>query len=451
MKTIRHYIAVFGLAAAFLTRFALADEPATFEFHSQRKTGQIDHANVQLEAKGDLLVRSSSGEKPERQEVSLECHRDYDEKTLQLPAAADKTLRGVRYYREATAKLHKGTADLSPSLRADRRLVGVEISGAKVTPFAPRGPLNVNELELLSAIGETLPLDQLLPDNAVKVGDSWAVSDETLALLLGLDEITANSVRTKLAEVSADVARLELEGKAKGKLYGAANRITLTAKCRFDRRMGRIDWFAMRLQQNREPSLIESGLDWTVLVQERITPRESSDELSDAALADVPLKPSESSLLVQYQLADGEVQLAHDRSWFLTNHYSDQDEFHRLDHGQDVGLCKISPQPQVSVAKLPSLTDFQGVVQKALSGNFGAVLEASESRNAAHVRILRVNVKGTDGDMPVRWFYYHVSDPEGRQVALAFRVEEKHLEAFGKADDALVQALRFVEKVEKSK
>jgi hypothetical protein len=405
-----------------------------------------------LEASGDLLVSPSGGtnsDKTERQAVSLACRRDYDEKTIQLPTDSDTTSRSVRYYREATAKLKKGPTELSPALRPEHRLVGVELNKAKVTPFCPRGPLDIDELELLSAVGDTLPLDQLLPAKPVKIGDSWPVPDDTLAVLLGLDEVTTNTVQSSLKEVTPEFARLELSGRIEGKLYGAVNRITLKAKCRFDRHAQRIDWLAMGLQQTRDPSLVESGLDWTFQVKVRVTPSASSEELSERALAELPLKPTEELLRVQYRLGHDEIQLTHDRDWFLTGHFSDQDEFHRLDRGQDIGLCKVAPQPQLSVAKLPTAAQFQEIVRKALGGNFGEILDATEARSEAQLRILRVAVKGKDGDVPVRWFYYHVSDPAGRQVTLTFRVEEKNLEAFGHADDALAQSVRFLEKVEK--
>src|SRR5208282_4117031 len=84
-----------------------ASDDATYTLVSQRQVGQIDHVNIVLKAKGDVLTKSGSGEKPDRQEIDLTCLRDYDEKTQQLPTEADKTLRGVRYYRDASANLKK--------------------------------------------------------------------------------------------------------------------------------------------------------------------------------------------------------------------------------------------------------------------------------------------------------------------------------------------------------
>jgi len=428
---------------------AALGDTETYTFVSQREVNHIDHVNILLEVSGDLLAKSGSDEKLNRQELGLTCRRDYDEKTLQMPTVTEKMMRGVRYYHEAMASFRKGTATQNPTLGPENRTVGVEIVGGKETLFSPKGPFNWDELDLLATVGESLCLDQLLPAKPVKIGESWKISDDTMALLLALEEITSNSVQMVLTEVTPELARFELAGHVDGKLYGAGNQISLKAKCRFDRRTGRIDWFAMRLKQGREIGVVEDGLDATVLVQTKITRLETAEKLGDAALADLPSKATDNLTLIRYLLSQGGCQLTHDRSWFVIGATRNHDEFHRLDRGQDIGLCKISPQPQVSMSKLPSLEQFQGIVGKLLGENLGEFLELSQAESPAHLRILRVKAKGKDNEVPVRWFYYLVSDPEGRQVTFAFRVEEKRLEQFGRADEQLVHSLRFVEKSQK--
>ncbi len=450
MKYIPCCIAFIYVAAFWQSPLrAGADDSQTYTFTSQRQVGQIDHVNILLQTSGDVLTKADTSDKPDRVKVALTCRRDYDEKTLQLPAAAEKTLRSVRYYHEASATVQKAEAVQNPMLGPDSRLVGVEIVGGKETLFSPKGPLNWDELDLVATVGESLPLDQLLPDKGVKIGESWKIADDTIALLLGLEEITSNSVQMVLNEVTPEFARFELNGKVEGRLYGAGNQIELAAKCRYDRRIGRIDWFTQRLKHSREIGVVEDGLDWTVAVQTQITRLERAEKLSDAALADLTLKPADDLLLVRYVSSGGGWQLTHDRSWFPTGATRDYDEFRRLDHGQDIGLCKVSPQPQVAVSNLPSREQFQGIVQNILGKNLDEFLEMSQAETPAHLRILRIAAKGTDHEIPVRWFYYLVSDPEGRQVTFSFRVEEKRLEAFGRADEQLVRSLRFVEKKQK--
>jgi hypothetical protein len=450
MKYISYYVV---FACLIIGRSSLAeaapDGSETYTLASQRNVGSLDHVNIQLDARGDLLTKSGTDEKIDRQQVSLSCLRDYDEKTLQLPDTAEKSLRSVRFYHESSGSLTKADAVISPKIRPENRIVGVEIAGQKSTIFSPKGPLNLDELELVSTLGDSLCLDQLLPAGPVKIGATWRISDDVVALLLGLEEITSNSTQMAFTEATAEYARFELLGKVEGKLYGASSQIDLAAKCRFNRHAGRIDWFAMKLTQKREIGVVEDGLDWTVVVKIKIDRRDASQELSDAALAGLKLKPTDESTLVQYLSRSGGYELTHDRSWYLIDRTHDYDEFHRLDRGQDIGLCKISVQSQVSVAKLPNLEQFQGVVRKLLAEKFGEFLETSQAETPAHLRILRLKVKGKEGETAVRWHYYLVSDPEGRQAVAAFRVEEKRLEQFGQADEQLVHSLRFVERVEK--
>ena len=177
---------------------AALDDSQTYTFTSQRQVGQIDHVNILLQTSGDVLTKADTSEKPDRVKVALTCRRDYDEKTLQLPTATEKTQRSVRYYHEASATLQKAEAVQNPMLGPDSRMVGVEIAGAKETLFSPKGPLNWDELDLVATVGESLSLDQLLPDKGMKIGESWKISDETMPLLLGLEEITSNSVQMVL-------------------------------------------------------------------------------------------------------------------------------------------------------------------------------------------------------------------------------------------------------------
>lgn len=422
-------------------------DSTTFILHSQRKVGQVDQVNILLEAEGDILLKTGpKGEKTEKVAMAVSCRREYDEKTLAMPGKSTHTWRSIRSYNDAKAIVKKGDALEKPELRPDRRLVGVEITGPKVKPFCPRGPLNLDELELIIAAGESLPVDQLLPEGKVSVDQKWKTPDDMLAILLGLEEITTNSVETALTEVTPEVARLELNGQVEGKLYGAANQIELKAKCRFNRKMQRIDWLAIKVKQTREIGLVEDGVDVTVLVQMKITPKNSSDALSDAALKGLPLKPTDDLCKLVHESKEGGWQCTHDRQWFLIDHFRDLDVFHRVDHGQDLGMCKISPMPKVDPGKVVTLKQFQADVQRALGKNFGEFIEAGEAPNDANCRVYHVVVKGSDGESPAQWFYYLVSDAEGHQAALAFRIEEKRVEAFGRADKQIVRSMKFVEK-----
>ena len=49
-----------------------------------------------------------------------------------------------------------------------------------------------------------------------------------------------------------------------------------------------------------------------------------------------------------------------------------------------------------------------------------------------------------DGQVPVRWHYYLISDELGHQAAFAFHIEEKRADAFAKADELMIRSFRFL-------
>ena len=155
------------------------------------------------------------------------------------------------------------------------------------------------------------------------------------------------------------------------------------------------------------------------------------------------------------------------------------------------GQCNIFSLSRRESGKQLSLKEFQADVKKVLGEDFGAFVEANESADKIGRRVLRVVVQGvahgkptrppkpdsetskaTDdapsakaaetaenadppkekaparagkppAEVPIRWIYYHISDAEGRQVAMTFAIEQQLVERFADADKPIVESLRF--------
>ena len=182
----------------------------------------------------------------------------------------------------------------------------------------------------------------------------------------------------------------------------------------------------------------------TVLVQTKIDPLETAEKLSDTAS---PICAEADRRIVAGALSTKRRRMAVDARSFV------------VPDGRDPGLRRVPPP-----GSRPGHRALQGLAAAASrawvtcppannsrtscrnlerTSTSSGTVPGGDSGPFAH---LRVTVKGTDHEIPVRWFYYLVSDPEGRQVTFSFRVEEKRLEAFGRADEQLVHSLRFVEK-----
>ena len=444
----KNFVAAFSLAAwmavgsgAFSAR--AADPPPTYVVQSGRQPGQIDRVVIVLEVAGDHLEKNNEGSN--RVAMSGAANLSYDEKNLDVAATPEGHLRSARSYDKAEAIIKVGEASSKPALRPERRLIAVDLEGYKATLFSPRGLLTDEEMDLIDVSGNTLLLDQVLPSKPAAVGEKWKLSEKLLAALLGLDDVRHSDVECLLKEVTPALARMELAGHVSGTANGAASEIDLKAKCRFDRKTNRIDWFAMLIGDKREISPVEYGLDVVARVQIRISPKAESAPLAETATKDIPAKPTAEMCQLLYQPADRGWQVTHDRGWFLVDSRHDLAVMRLMAQGTDVAQCNISPLPKVAVDKLPTLPQFQNDVQHSLGKNFGQFVEAGQSVNEAKNRVYRVLVNGEVSEVPIRWQYYLVADEEGRQVAFTFTVKAQNLEAFGKAGDRLVDSLRFLD------
>ncbi len=448
------------LAAAAPAVSADATKP-TFTLRSRRATGQTDRVAVLMEVGGEFKARADG--KQQRSPMSGLDKLTYQEMTLE--AGRDR-LRAVRYYEKAESAVKFKDDALNCSLSSPRRLVGVAVdppadtapppaAALHTTLFALRGPLRREELEVIDVLGNSLLLDGLLPEGPTVVGQTWKPADKAVAALLGLDAASRCDVQCTLKEVTDAVARFELAGQVEGPVNDTTARVQFKGKYRFDRRIGRIDWFALLSKEDRGISQVADGFEVVVRLQMTIAPQEPSPELADAGRNGPDLGPTPERTQLCYQPPGSHWRISHDRHWYLGSDDRDVAVLKRMDGGTLIGQCNASSLAQRDPDKLVSLEEFQADVRQALGENFGEFVEASQSVNPAKHRVLRVVAQGVvqnkSGDVPIRWIYYHVADQQGRQAALTFIIQQEHVERFADADKPVVESLQFVEPAKKDK
>lgn len=434
---------VLGMAAA--VPVIAADGKSTFTFRSERTPGQTDQVVVLLEVGGE--TKSLDEGKPKRDKMNVTCSLDYFEKTLEVPAEPDGTWRSLRNYQKVSVSVKVGNGAFEPTLRPEHRLIGVEAGKQTAVLFSPAGSLSRDELDAIDIQGNSLLVDRMLPDKAVKVGDTWQHSEQLMAALLGLDEAVKSSVRSTLKEVADTVARFEFTGQVEGAIYGVTTKVDVKGKYRFDLRSKRIDWFAMLFQADWDESFVAAGVDASSRLQMTIARAEEPGSLADAAVAKLASKPTAELRQLIYESPDEGWQLRHDRRWHLHHQHTETTAavLRLLDRGMPLGQCKLSSLPRVEPEKLISLAEFQDDVRRALDKSFGEFIEAGQSSNEADCRVFRVVVHGKSADISMRWIYYLVANSQGRQVAMTFAVEQELIDKFADADKPLVGSLRFVE------
>ena len=431
------------LSPLFFAAARGADEPArTFLLESNRQPGQIDRVVIVLEIAGQRLVKGEQG--VQRVAVSGVANLTYDEKTL--AAGPEGHARSVRWYEKAAATIQVAEQKSERALRPERSLIVAALDADKPILFSPRGELSSDELSLVGEVpGNTLALDQVLPGRPAAVGDTWKLTEKAAAELLDIDQVRSARIECRLKDATPELARIELSGEVSGIVNGAACRLDVKGKCRFDRRTGRIDWFAMLIGDRREPSTVEDGLDAKARVQIKMSPKRASNPLADAALKGLTLEPTPELCRVLCEGADGGWLVKHNRQWFLRENRREAAVLRLVVEGTDVAECNIAPLTRISPEKLPELAEFQADVRRALGKNFGGLVEAAQFASDVNYRIYRVVAKGDVADVPILWQYYLVADERGRRAAATFTVKESNLDAFDKAGERLVRAIRFVD------
>ncbi|MEN6457421.1 MAG: hypothetical protein ABFC63_00670 [Thermoguttaceae bacterium] len=438
------------LVLAIESATAMDAAKPTVSLRSRRSAGQTDRVTVLMEVGGDLKERADG--KEHRTAMSGVDRLTYDEMTLE---AGGQRLRALRSYEKAESSVKIKDERLACSLSPERQLIAVAIELPRASLFSPQGALRRDELEVIDILGNSLLLDQLLPDESVSVGQTWKPADKTMAALLGLESATRCDVQCKLTEVTEAVARFDIAGQVEGTVSDTSARIELKGRCRFDRNTGRINWFALLTKENRKASVVADGFEVVVRLQMTIAPCEPSQELVDFSRDKQSLMVTPERTRLAYQPPSSSWRISHDRQWYLASDDQHVAVLKRIDSGTMIGQCNASSLRRGDPNKLVSLDEFQADVRQALGENFGEFVEAAESVTAAKQRLLRVVVQGVvhnkSGDVPIRWVYYHVADQQGRQAALTFTVQQEHAERFADADKSIVDSVEFVASAKRPK
>jgi len=442
-RPVCYVLAIISLNVACVA--TAADKVQAYALKSKRSPQVVDRVEAILEVSGPLKVTEGHA-KNQKKATSVDMKAvatlAYTEKSLKVPTSVDLPAQAIRYYEKADASIHVGDDAFKPTLRDERRLIGVEVRSPKVVMFCPKGPLTREELDLVDLLGNSLIFDMLLPPHAVAVGESWKHPDKLLAALVGMNTVEQSDAQSVLQSVADGVAQIEMAGYVAGSVNGLSSTIQLKAKYRFDTKAERITWFALLVKENREPGPIGPGLDVVARVQVRVTPGVECSQLSKTALEGLPLEPSAPLQQLTYASADGGWEMTYDRRWIVISEKKDLTILRMADRGAYLAQCNLSSSGP-GEGKQVTLAEFQDDIRRALAKNFRQFVKASQTVTEAEYQVYRVAVQGEASGVPIEWIYYRVADKRGRQVVVLFTVEANMGEKFEGSDIELVRAIRF--------
>ena len=142
--------------------------------------------------------------------------------------------------------------------------------------------------------------------------------------------------------------------------------------------------------------------------------------------------------------AAGNTRLFHDRRWHLFHETPDVSILRRLEDGQLVAQCNISPVASAAPGRSTPRDEFVRDVRRTLGDRLNQVqkIETIPAANSTG-GTLRVTASGVDHGLAMTWFYYLCTAPTGQQVSLVFAVEQRLLKTWGSRDRDIVSTLVF--------
>ena len=371
--------------------------------------------------------------------------------TAAFPAERGRALRAVRHVIEAGLAVNGEVRMMSALLRPQVRFLVAERRerDGPVVVISPAGPLTWNELELVQGLGDPLTLPDLLPERPVAVGEHWRVRNSGAQALSEYDVVTSNTLDASLESADTGTARIRLTGNIQGAARGGPGKMICEGSLTFDRRSARIDHLDLNRVETRQAGPVEAGLDIKSTLTVSRQAAEPPAALSDAALAGLSLEITPARELLRLEMPGGTATLLHDRHWHMFWEDPKLIVLKRLNGGQVIAQCNLTPGPHAGQGRHQDTTQFRDDIRRGQKKRFVQFLGAGEvDGNPAGGFRYKVGAQGREGQLGIVWYYYLVASPEGEQLLATFTLAEDHAKAFGDQDLDMIGSLQWHKKMQ---
>jgi hypothetical protein len=361
-------------------------------------------------------------------------------------AAPGRPAKAVRFVVQGASAINGEIRPTSGVLRPELNVLVAERTGAdgRVIVVSPGGPFTRAELELVEGLGDPLVLPDVLPPKAVTPGEKWALPASMIRSLTGYDTVETGTLEATLERSDDGSARIAIKGEIKGSVLGGSGTISVDGFASFDRRAGLIDRLEAHRSEKRDAGPVEAGLEVKSTLTVVRRPAKVPPELTDRALAALPLDTSAPRQLLQLISADNRYNLLHDRNWHT---YWDDPRLivlKRVHQGQVVAQCNLAAGPRAGKGKHQDPKQFRDDIRQSLKDRFVQFLGAGEVEgDAAGGFRYKVGVQGREGDLGVLWYYYLLASPEGDQVLATFTLADQDAKSFGEQDLEMIGSLQW--------
>jgi hypothetical protein len=400
------------------------------------KAGDCFRYQLDMKLSGELKVKAEGKNAPIQ--LTATASHSFPERALTI-GPSGLPIKVARAYESARAVIIAGKDRSERTLRPKRRLiVAIQDKDVPLT-YSPAGALYRSELELTSEHLNTLFVAGLLPGKRVKVGETWAISNQVAQALCSFEGLTEHKLAGKLEAVNGDTATFSIKGTASGVELGALIKSKIDATGRFDLKKNRLVALEWKQSDERDQGPASPASATQVTINVRRTPIEQPASLSDVALISVPgaLAPAASMTYVEHRDAKDRFALIHGREWVLTSETAEHTVLRLLERGDFVAQLTVTPWTKAKKGEHITPGAFKTAMNAASGWRPERELQAGEVPSSDRRWIYRYSVQGQLDGVEVLQNFYLIAGPDGDQVLLTFTLSPKQADKLGARDLSL--------------
>ncbi len=422
-------------------RAGLLVQPQGIEFLKTR-------SKIVLELEGELRLEEPDPNKAvtvRKAEVKGKSTLDFFES---IAFAEDVAIAAARKYTTANSENWVSGKSATKELRPECLETRVSPHLGTWEQYSPAQPLDTREVELLRSPINTMALELLLPVEPARPESKWTISKEAAKNVFNLDAVHRSTLSAHVTKVEKGVATVEIEGVLDATANSVATQLDI--KGNFHAILGRecafVSWAGIVIKEEREISQLEPGFSITARV--RMIRAEADNELpvSKSELINLANADDAGRWLVRIQSQPGRYSMLADRRWKTYIDGGEEAILRMIENNVVIAQCNVTQLTEFDAGTQLTLEAMQADIKKSLGESFGAFEESIERVTSSNLRQLRTVISGQIQEVPIQWIFNHLSDDQGRRVALEFTMGGNQIERFAAADEQMVASFEFLQK-----
>ncbi len=416
---------------------------------------------IVLEVSGELRVKEneSNSDKEEADssaaiEVKGKSTLDYFEKIAFAEDTRSKRstpVAAARRYIDAGAENWVSGKSSSSKLRsgcAETRLLPHK---GLWQQYCDSNPLNSREVQLLQSPINSAAIELLLPHAPARPDSDWTVSEDDAKQLFNLDAVHKSTLTAKISKVEKGVATIALRGELDATANSVPTRLNIEGnfQAKLASHCAMVTWLGLVIKENRQISQAEPGFDISArvrLIREESEASEAKIDIASDALRKLANSDGneDGRWLVKLQSSAGRYAMLADRRWHIHRDSSEESILRMVENNTVVAQCTVSRLVKLDAGQQLTIEGLQADIKGLLGNGFGEFLESSEKVTSTKLRMIRTVVGGELEEVPIQWIYTHLSDDDGRRLALIFTMGGTETERFGAADEQMAGSFEWL-------